>query len=147
MYCKKCGKLIEENAKFCGGCSTPAPIQNDLQKSENIYQNNNINSENYNQTKINSNYNPTYQNYDNIIRPNMKIYAICSIVIPVISLIVYYYIGISVSIAFFLSALGFNFAKKGKMYNNVLSIIGYILNGLLLGLAILGALVLFYENT
>lgn len=147
MYCKKCGKLIEENAKFCGGCGTPAPIQNDLQKSENIYQNNNINSGNYNQTKINSNYNPTYQNYDNIIRPNMKIYAIGSIVIPVISFIVYYCKGISVSIAFFLSALGFSFAKKGKMYNNVLSIIGYILNGLLLGLAILGALVLFYENT
>ena len=148
MFCNKCGRIIEENTKFCGGCGTPVPIQNNIQQNENIaqnietpniQQNNNVNqnNENYGQAQANSNYNQTYQNYDNKVNPNMKKYAIGSIVIPVISIIVYWNIGLTIYIAILLAALGFNWAKKGRLYNKTLSTIGYVLNGILVGMTIL----------
>ena len=149
MFCNKCGRIIEENAKFCGGCGTPVPIQNNIQQNENIAQNietpniqqnnNNVNpnNENYGQAQVNSNYSQTYQNYDNIINPSMKKYAILSIVIPSISLFLYFFVGLTVWIAICLSALGFNFAQKGKLYSEKLAKIGYVLNTILLVAAIL----------
>ena len=149
MFCNKCGRIIEENSKFCGGCGTPVPIQNNIQQNENIAQNietpniqqnnNNVNQNNgnYGQAQLNSNYNQTYQNYDNIVNPNMKKYAILSIVIPSISLFLYFFVGLTVWIAICLSALGFNFAQKGKLYSEKLAKIGYVLNTILLVVAIL----------
>ena len=138
MFCNKCGRRIEENTKFCGGCGTPVPVQNYVQQNENVNQNN----ENYGQVQVNANYNQPYQNYDNIVNPSMKKYAILSIVIPAVSIFVYLFIGLTVYIAIFLSALGFNFAKKGALYSKKLSKIGYVLNTILIVMAVLVWIVL-----
>ena len=153
MFCNKCGRRIEENTKFCGGCGTPVPVQNYVQQNENTtqnietpntQQNYNVNQNNgdFRQAQVNTNYNQPYQNYDNIVNPSMKKYAILSIVIPAVSIFVYLFIGLTVYIAIFLSALGFNFAKKGALYSKKLSRIGYVLNTILIVMAVLVWIVL-----
>lgn len=135
MFCNKCGRIIEEGAKFCGKCGTPVsvPVNNIINSQSNI----NERVENSN-NQLNQNYynNEQNQNYDNIVNSDMKKYAIGSIVIPVISIIVYWNIGLSIYIAILLAILGFNWAKKGRLYNKTLSTIGYVLNGILVGMAI-----------
>lgn len=140
MFCSKCGRIIEENTKFCGGCGTPVPAHNNTMSQENVIQNKE--EQNYNtyvdQGQVQTNYyNQAYQNYDNVVNPSMKKYAILSIVIPAVSIFVYLFIGLTVYIAILLSALGFNFAKKGALYSKKLSKIGYILNTILIVMAVL----------
>lgn len=140
MFCSKCGRIIEENTKFCGGCGTPVPAYNNTMSQENVIQNKE--EQNYNtyvdQGQVQTNYyNQAYQNYDNVVNPSMKKYAILSIVIPAVSIFVYLFIGLTVYIAILLSALGFNFAKKGALYSKKLSKIGYILNTILIVMAVL----------
>lgn len=148
MFCNKCGRIIENGSKFCGGCGTPVPIQNNVQQNINveqnierpgIEQNNNGNqvNENYEQSQGNTNYNQPSQNYDNIVNPSMKKYAILSIVIPSIALFLYFFVGLTVWVAICLSALGFNFAQKGKLYSKKLARIGNVLNTILVVVAIL----------
>ena len=127
MFCNKCGRILEENTKFCGGCGTPISFHNNIQQNTVVTKNNNPNQNNLN-------YNQTYKNYDNIIHQNMKKYAIASIIIPIISIIIYWNIGLSIYIALLLSGLGFSCAKKGKLYNKTVSTIGYVLNGILIGI-------------
>lgn len=139
MFCSKCGRIIEENTKFCGGCGTPVPAHNNTMSQENVIQNKE--EQNYNtyvdQGQVQTNYyNQAYQNYDNVVNPSMKKYAILSIVIPAVSIFVYLFIGLTVYIAILLSALGFNFAKKGALYSKKLSKIGYILNTILIVMAV-----------
>lgn len=140
MFCSKCGRIIEENTKFCGGCGTAVPAPNNTMSQENVIQNKE--EQNYNtyvdQGQVQTNYyNQAYQNYDNIVNPSMKKYAILSIIIPAVSIFVYLFIGLTVYIAILLSALGFNFAKKGALYSKKLSKIGYILNTILVVMAVL----------
>lgn len=154
MFCNKCGRIIEEGAKFCGKCGTPVSIPtnniindqtNSNENVENLNKQQDLN-QNYNQ--INSNYynNQSNQNYDNIVNPDMKKYAIGSIVIPVISIIVYWYIGLTTYLAALLAGIGFGFAKKGRLYSKTLSTIGYILNGILVGMAILMIFIILIEK-
>lgn len=140
MFCNKCGRIIEENTKFCGGCGTPVPIQNNIQPNINISQNvqqDTVINQNYEQSQTNPIYNEPYQNYDNIVNPSMKKYAILSIVIPAISIFLYLFVGLSVRIAIFLSCLGFIFAKKGNLYSKKLAKIGYVLNTILVVISII----------
>ncbi len=150
MFCKKCGKLIEDGAKFCGNCGTPVelvnnPIQsavnNSIGGNNNIQQTANPISNTYQETKIDynaqnmNNYN-NQQNYDNIVNPSMKKYAIASVAIPAVAILVYWFIGLTIYIAILLAGLGYNFSNKGKLYNKTLSTIGYILNTILIIMAI-----------
>lgn len=148
MFCNKCGRLIEENTKFCGGCGTAIPVQNNVQQNTNVtpnvqtsnipQENNNpnLNNESFVNSGANANNAQAYQNYDKIINPSMKKYAIFSVVIPAISIFVYWNIGLTSYIAILLAILGFNFAKKGRMHSKTLSTIGYILNSILVAMAI-----------
>lgn len=152
MFCNKCGRIIEENTKFCGGCGTPVPVQNNVQQNENITPNIEIpntqanynanqNNENYGQAQVNTNYNQPYQNYDNIVNPSMKKYAILSIVIPVVLFLVFCCIGTTFYVAILVTVLGFNCAKKGELYSKNLSRTGYVLNtilAVLIGISLLG---------
>lgn len=140
MFCKKCGTLIEEGTKFCGNCGTPVEFVQQQNTTNNINSqpvnpvtdtNSNISSNNTYNSQQNVNYNPNNENYDNIINPSMKKYAILSIVIPSIALFVYFFIGLSFYIAILLAGVGFSFAQKGKMYSKKMSTAGVVLNTIL----------------
>lgn len=146
MFCNKCGRIIESDSKFCGGCGAPVPIPNNIKQNVNmaqniektsIQQNNSENQNNDGQAQVNTNYNQTYQNYDNIVNPSMKKYAILSIVIPLVALFLYFFCDLTVWLAICLSAIGFSFAHKGKLYSEKLAKIGYVLNTILLVVAVL----------
>lgn len=159
MFCKKCGRIVEDGARFCGKCGTPVElVNNPTQNAENnnIEENNNIQQtvnpiSNTNQgTKINynaqntNNYN-NQQNYDRIVNPSMKKYAIASVAIPAVAILVYWFIGLTIYIAILLAGLGYNFANKGKLYNKTLSTIGYILNTILIIMAIVVGISMLIE--
>ncbi len=136
MFCKKCGTLIEEGTRFCGNCGTPVEIVQQQDPSNNSNNpitslNNNVSSNDTYNNQGNINYNPNNENYDNIINPSMKKYAILSIVIPSVALLVYFIIGLSFYIAILLAIVGFSFAKKGKMYSKRMSAVGVALNTIL----------------
>lgn len=144
MFCKKCGTLIEEGTKFCGNCGTPVEFVQQQNTTNNINSqpvnpvtdtNSNISSNNTYNSQQNVNYNPNNENYDNIINPSMKKYAILSIVIPSIALFVYFFIGLSFYIAILLAGVGFSFAQKGKMYSKKMSTAGVVLNTILMVVA------------
>ncbi len=133
MFCNKCGRIIEEGAKFCSKCGAPVENQEgDIVNNQPIQNENNnqVNQNNYNETQQN-------QNYDNIIHPDMKKYAIASIAIPAISIIVYWFIGLPLYIAILLASFGFGLAKKGKEYSKKISIIAYVLNSILVVMCII----------
>lgn len=150
MFCNKCGRKIEENTKFCSECGEP--VQNYVKQNENIEAlntqqnyNENKNNENYEQTQVNANNNKASQNYDNIVNPSMKKYAVLSIIIPAISIFAYIFIGLTVSIAVLLSILGFSFAAKGALYSKKLSKIGYVLNTILVLMAVFVWIAIVFE--
>ena len=61
------------------------------------------------------------QNYiDKAVNPNMKKWAILSVVVPAVAIIWYWFIGLSFYIAIMLSAAGFGFDQKGEMANKKL---------------------------
>ncbi len=135
MFCPNCGAQNNDGGMFCSKCGmrlenadqTPQPINNQMeqqpQQSASMQSSNNI--EQPNQTYINK-----------AVNPNMKIWAILSIVIPIIGLIWYWFIGLSFYIAILIAAAGFVFAQKGEMASKKMAIAGKILNGILAGMAI-----------
>ena len=104
---------------------------------------NNINSQQtYQQQTNNQQYTNTNGNLDSnyvnkAVNPNMKKWAILSIVVPVVGIIWYWFIGLSFYIAVLIAAAGFGFAQKGEMSNKKLATIGKVCNGILLGMAII----------
>ena len=116
MFCTKCGTQNNNGEKFCKNCGI-------------LLENN--------QNQQYSNTNGTDPNYVNkAVNPNMKKWAILSIIVPVIAIIWYIFIGLSSYLAILIAAAGFGFAKKGEMANKKLATIGKVANGTLTGLAI-----------
>ena len=106
MFCKKCGSFVENGASFCGKCGTPIysqlnteNINNDFKEKEKMQENlditSNVTNENANNNQQNKYYD-SQQNYNNIVNSDTKKYAIGSIVIPSIAIIIYWFIGLSV---------------------------------------------------
>ena len=158
MYCSKCGSQNLNGDKFCKTCGTllennqpqsvnnfssqiQQPVNNGMMEQPiNNYQQTTNQQAMYNQTS-----NSQYQNSNGgldpnyisqAVNPNMKKWAILSIVIPVIAIIWYWFIGLSFYLAIVIAAAGFSFAEKGKMSNKTLATIGKVLNGILCGLAV-----------
>ena len=143
MFCKKCGRKIEEDSKFCPDCGTEINV---IEKNEtnNQYNTNNEYENLKNQPNPVQDY--SQQNYNNEIDPRMKKFAIGSIAIPLLTFILMWiYEDMSLYLFLILIGIGFGFAQKGKQYNKTLSIIGYICNGVLLGLVLIGLLVALSE--
>ncbi len=156
MFCKKCGSFVENGASFCGKCGTPIDsqlntenINNDFKEKEKMQENlditSNVTNENANNNQQNKYYD-SQQNYNNIVNSDTKKYAIGSIVIPSIAIIIYWFIGLSVYIAILIATLGFNFAKKGTSYSKILSNIGYVMNIILMIIAIFMGLISIFEK-
>ena len=74
----------------------------------------------------------------------MKKWAILSIIIPAIAIVWYLFIGLSVYIAVIIASVGFSFAKKGEVSDKKLALVGKILNGILVGLAIVMLILIYF---
>lgn len=147
MYCSKCGTQNLSGGNFCKNCGCLLDNSQQEQQVNNMDNQNNqmtqpINniSQPINQQQMNGQYqNSTNvnQNYVNqAVNPNMKIWAILSIVIPLAGMIWYWFIGLSFYLAIFIAAVGFGFAEKGKMADKTLTIIGKVCSGVLVGMAV-----------
>lgn len=124
MFCTKCGAQNNNGERFCNKCGSL------LQNAQ--YPQQTVNGENSQYSS--GGLTPDYIN--KAVNPNMTKWAILSIAIASVGIVWYWFIGLSVYIAAFLSAAGFSFAQKGEMSNKKLSTIGKVLNGILAGMAI-----------
>lgn len=128
MFCTKCGMQNNNGEKFCKNCG--CLLESNQQQPVNNYQ------QPINQQYTNTNGNLDSNYVNQAVNPNMKKWAILSIIIPVVAIIWYMFIGLSFYIAILIAAAGFGFAQKGEMSNKKLATIGKVANGILAGLAI-----------
>lgn len=128
MFCTKCGTQNNNGERFCRNCGV---ILENVQTSQ---QSNNINNGNQQYSNMNGGLDSNYVNQ--AVNPNMKKWAILSIVLPVVAIIWYIFIGLPFYLAVFIAAAGFGFAQKGEMADKKLATIGNVANGILAGLAI-----------
>lgn len=126
MFCTKCGTQNSNGEKFCKNCGVLLDSSQPSQQPNNQDQ------------QVQNNNGGLNQNYINqAVNPDMKIWAILSIVIPVVAIIWYTFIGLSFVIAMFIAAAGLACAKKGELSNKKLTKAGKIMNGILIGIAVL----------
>ena len=161
MFCSKCGFQNNQGEMFCKQCGTRLDngtqqqtqpnntnqyIQPQQSSQPDMMQQQPMNNQQYQQPQqnINPQVSNNYSNsgtldknsIDKAVNPNMKKWAILSVVVPAVAIIWYCFIGLSFYIAIILAAAGFGFAQKGEMANKKLAIIGKVLNGILAGMAI-----------
>jgi len=134
MYCSKCGSQNVNGERFCKTCGTLLENNQPQQTA------NNMNGQvqqpmNQQYTNTNGNLDPNYVNQ--AVNPNMKKWAILSIVVPVAGIIWYWFIGLSFYLAIFIATAGFGFAQKGQMADKKLATIGKVCNGVLVGMAVI----------
>lgn len=127
MFCNNCGRVIEDNSKFCGKCG--AKIEES--KVDNNIENLKVEVDSNNSEESSN------QNYKDRTEQTAKKEAIASVVIPSIGIFAYIFVGLTVYIAALMATIGFRFAKGGKEYSKPLSIIGYVLNGILCAMALI----------
>lgn len=155
MYCGSCGNQNINGEKFCKNCGTildnrQAQVNSNIQQSinQNIkeqsvneqYINNqqmyqNCNQQTYNQQYQNNNGNLNENYINQAVNPDMKKWAILSVVIPTVAIVWYFFIGLSFYIAIAIAGAGFSFAEKGKMADPKLAKIGKVLNVVLMIMA------------
>lgn len=123
MLCKKCGIQNTAGERFCKNCGVL------LENSQSSQQNQIPQYSN-----MNGGLDPNYINQ--AVNPNMEKWAILSIIVPVVAIIWYIFIGLSFYLAILIAAAGFEFANKGEMADKKLAIIGKIANGILVGMAV-----------
>lgn len=165
MFCSKCGSQIDSNERFCKGCGTlvaqtnnnqtvQQPIdQNNVQNSGQPI-NNTINPMNNQQVQqpmgqginMNNSSNLSQQYVDNALNPNMKKWAILSIVIPAVAIVWYFFIGLSFWLALIIASAGLSFAKKGEFADKKLALAGKILNYCLIGLGVVMLILMLIAN-
>ena len=151
MFCSKCGFQNNQGEMFCKNCGTRLESNNQQQAPQNPtnqfiqpQQSSQPDMTQQPQQNVNPQVSNNYsnngtlsQNYiDKAVNPNMKKWAILSVVVPAVAIIWYWFIGLSFYIAIMLAAAGFGFAQKGDMANKKLATIGKVLNGILAGMAI-----------
>lgn len=138
MFCSKCGFQNNQGEMFCKQCGTR--LDNGIQQPQQNNTNQFIQPQQNINPQVSNNYSNSGtldQNYiDKAVNPNMKKWAILSVVVPAVAIIWYWFIGLSFYIAIMLATAGFGFAQKGEMANKKLAIIGKVLNGILAGIAI-----------
>lgn len=138
MFCSKCGFQNNQVEMFCKQCGTR--LDNGIQQPQQNNTNQFIQPQQNINPQVSNNYSNSGtldQNYiDKAVNPNMKKWAILSVVVPAVAIIWYWFIGLSFYIAIMLATAGFGFAQKGEMANKKLAIIGKVLNGILAGIAI-----------
>lgn len=148
MFCSNCGAKNNNGERFCKNCGTllnneqfqqmnmqnnitEQVVNNGQQINESQIMNNQIQNQSFQSNNVSSNY------MSQAINPNMQKWAILSIVVPVIGIVWYWFIGLSIYLAIIIAAAGFGFAQKGEMTNKTLANIGKVLNGILCGMAII----------
>lgn len=143
MNCQKCGTPNVSGEKFCKNCGCilenpkeqPVSPQSQQfvsqQSSEQPYAQTNMNVNNG--QNMNGNLNSNY--VQQAVNPDMKKWAILSIVVPVVAIIWYWFIGLTFYLAILIAAAGFGFAQKGEMANKKMAIVGKVLNGILCAMA------------
>lgn len=114
MNCNKCGVMNLNNEKFCKNCGC-------------ILNNDEIN--NIETSGLMKEEKELYQ--------NTKKYAIISILVGIGGIIFAFVVGMSLWLSIVLSCFGFEMARRSKDENNLLSIIGYVLNSILLVIGVL----------
>lgn len=155
-FCKNCGCILE-NVSQQQVSSQPQQFVSQ-QPQEQPYAQTNMNANVDNQQNMNNNVNyqqPMYGNNMNdnngqnmnsnlnsnyvqqAVNPNMKKWAILSIVVPVAGMIWYWFIGLSFYLVIIIAAAGFSFAQKGEMADKKLAVVGKVLNGMLCAMAII----------
>ena len=93
MFCKQCGKPIDDGQELCEDCQAKAGIGNNQDVNSNNFQGNNeqpnnmnqnYNNQNYNNGNYNPNYNQNYNpNYNNgqitmqTHKQNLKLLLVC----------------------------------------------------------------------
>lgn len=127
MFCNNCGRVIEDNSKFCGKCG--AKIEES--KVDNNIENLKVEVDSNNSEESSN------QNYKDRTEQTAKKEAIASVIIPAIAIFVYTFIGLSIFLAVFIAGIGFECAKGGKKYSKKLSTTGYVLNGILCVMAVI----------
>ena len=125
MFCSNCGTQNSQGEMFCHECGMR--LENTSQPQAGSQQN----------MQYSNNTGTLNQAYiDKAVNPNMKIWAILSIIIPAVAIIWYWFIGLSFLLAIVIAGMGISFAQKVEMADKKLATIGKVLNGALFGLAI-----------
>lgn len=126
MTCSNCGTQNNDGNKFCTNCgaffATSIKQANDInQSTDNQNYSNEINTQN---------------NINNKSNNKTKIWAIISIIIPIVGLIIYTFIGLSFFNALVIGCFGHLFARRGKLDEPKLAKIGSILNDIFVGICL-----------
>jgi len=119
MFCSKCGSQNINGERFCKNCGI---LLENNQPQQTI---NNTNGQIQQSMNI-----------DKAVNPNMKIWAILSIIVPIIGILWFWFIGLSLYLAILIACVGYVFSDKGKVSNKKLSNIGNLLNGIFIGMVI-----------
>lgn len=143
MFCSKCGIQNLNGERTCKNCGNL--LENPNQQVQQQYQYNGGNSNINIGQPVNSQNTGSFQNnigvesncVQNAANSNMKKWAILSIVVPIISIIWYLFIGLPFYLGITIAGVGFGFAQKGEAANKKLAIVGKVLNGILVGLSII----------
>lgn len=147
MFCSKCGMQNTNGERFCKNCGCLLENSNQqVQQFQNQQQfqyngtNNNMNMgqpvNNQNTTGFQNNGGLDSNYVENAVNPDMKKWAILSVVVPIAAIIWYWFIGLSFYLGIAIAAAGFGFAQKGEMANKKLATAGKVLSGILAGLSI-----------
>lgn len=121
MYCSNCGYNNINNEKYCSNCGCL------LKQDNNISNNSEVKTETNNLNK----------DVNNMLNKNTKKYGIISIVVGILGILFAFIVGMSLWLSILISALGFDMARRSYNQFHTLSIIGYVLNGILLVIGIL----------
>lgn len=135
MYCSKCGFQNMSGERFCKNCGTL--LENNQPQHPVNYINSQEEQTVYNQQYQNDNVNLDSNYINQVVNPNMKKWAILSIVVPVVGIIWYWFIGLSFYLAIAIAMVGFSFAKKGEVADKKLATIGKVLNTILCIMAVI----------
>lgn len=131
MYCSKCGFQNDNVERFCKNCGI---LLENSQPQQQV--NNNFNSQ-VQQPMYNCQPSSQYQNNNGELDSKMKKWAILSIVVPIVAIIWYWFIGLSFYLAIFIAVVGFGFSEKGSKSSKKIANIGKICNGVLIGMALI----------
>lgn len=132
-FVKNCGTLLENNQPQQSANNMNGQVQQPM---------NNVNpatqqfQQPMNQQYSNNNTGLDPKYIEQAVNPNMKKWAVLSIVVPIAGIIWYFFIGLNLYLAIFIAATGFEFAEKGKIADKKLATIGKVCNGILVGMAV-----------